>query len=71
MYLILYVVLIVIMSYFIMYLVSDDKNKGDQSKIQIGESRWEGARKSREGYSPSGILARHRGVFRINPTPGS
>ena len=33
MYLILHVVLIVIMSYFIMYFVSDDKNKGDQSKI--------------------------------------
>ena len=31
MYLILYVVLIIIMSYFIMYSVSDDKNKGDQS----------------------------------------
>ena len=31
MHLILYVVLIVIMSYFIMYFVSDDKNKGDQS----------------------------------------
>ena len=26
-----YVVLIVIMSYFIMYFVSDKKNKGDQS----------------------------------------
>ena len=33
MYLISYVVLIVIMSYFIMYFVSDDKNKGDQSII--------------------------------------
>ena len=31
MHLILYVFLIVIMSYFIMYFVSDDKNKGDQS----------------------------------------
>ena len=31
MYLILYVELIVIMSYFIMYFVNDDKNKGDQS----------------------------------------
>ena len=31
MYLILYVVLIVTMSYFIMYFVSDEKNKGDQS----------------------------------------
>ena len=30
MHLILYVVLIVIMSYFIMYFVSDDKNKVDQ-----------------------------------------
>ena len=28
---ILYAFLIVIMSYFIMYFVSDDKNKGDQS----------------------------------------
>ena len=33
MHLILYVFLIVIMSYFIMYFVSDDKNKGDQSII--------------------------------------
>ena len=50
--------------------------------IQIGESRWEVARESREGFSPSGILAtprvrdspiwiQPRGVFRINPTPGS
>ena len=31
MYLIVYVVLIVIMSYFIMNFVSDDKNKGDQA----------------------------------------
>ena len=31
MYLILNMVLIVIMSYFIMYFVSNDKNKGDQS----------------------------------------
>ena len=31
MHLILCVFLIVIMSYFIMYFVSDDKNKGDQS----------------------------------------
>ena len=38
--------------------------------IQIGESRWEVARKSGEGFSSSGILATHRGVFRINPTPG-
>ena len=30
MYLILHVILIVIMPYFIMYFVSDDKNKGDQ-----------------------------------------
>ena len=33
MHLILYVFLIVIMSHFIMYFVSDDKNKGDQSYI--------------------------------------
>ena len=33
MYFILYVVLIVIMSYFIMYFISDDKNKGDQSLL--------------------------------------
>ena len=33
MHLILYVFLIVIMSYLIMYFVSDDKNKGDQSKF--------------------------------------
>ena len=32
MHLILYVFFIVIMSYLIMYFVSDDKNKGDQSK---------------------------------------
>ena len=31
MHLILYVFLIVIMSHFKMYFVSDDKNKGDQS----------------------------------------
>ena len=31
MYLILYVVLIAIMSYCLMYLVSNDKSKGDQS----------------------------------------
>ena len=30
---ILYVALIVIMSYYIMYFVSDDKNKGDQPFI--------------------------------------
>ena len=47
--------------------------------IQIGESRWDVARESREGFSPSGILAtprvrdspiwiQPRGVFRINPT---
>ena len=50
--------------------------------IQIGESRWEVARESREGFSSSGILAtpwvrdspiwiQPRGVFRFNPTPGS
>ena len=50
--------------------------------IQIGESRWEVARESREGFSPSGILAtprvrdspiwiQSRGVFRFNPTLGS
>ena len=35
MHLILYVFLIVIMSYFIMYFVSDDKNKGDQSVLFV------------------------------------
>ena len=50
--------------------------------IQIGESRWEVARESRKGLSPTGILAtprvrdspiwiQPRGVFRINPKPGS
>ena len=50
--------------------------------FQIGESHWEVARESREGFSPIGILAttrvrdspiwiQPREVFRINPTPGS
>ena len=53
-----------------------------QGWIQIGESHWEVARESREGFSPSAILAtprmrdspiwiQPRGVFRFNPTPGS
>ena len=48
----------------------------------IGESRWEVARESREGFSQSDILAtprmpdspiwiQPRGFFRINPMPGS
>ena len=38
MYLILHVNLIVIMSYFLMYFVSDDKNKGDQSYVHVGQA---------------------------------
>ena len=58
------------------------KRKTPRGWIQIGEFRWEVARESRKGFSPSGILAtprvrdspiwiQSRGVFRFNPTPGS
>ena len=57
-------------------------SKDPEGWIQIREFRWQVAQESREGLSPSGFLAtppvrdspiwiQSRGVFSINPTPGS